>query len=651
MTADLLVVGATPAGIGAAVRAAREGLTVVVTNRTAHVGGMLASGLQVYDTIYEGYRAPLWQEFTERMQEQYRSRYGPDSEQLRKCSYRDPSRHGSRPAFEPHVAEAACAAMLAGERRIILLTGWIPTAVERTGALIAAIRVRRYRGDDERRIAAAAYVDATYEGDLAALAGAPYRVGRESRDEYSEPHAGRIFTRIDPVSYPKQDLLPRMNLHMFSRTSGALWAGSTGEGDDAVMAYCTRLVLTRATENRIPVEPPQGYAPDEYLPLLQDEVANLGARTRLASSWLLTDPEGIRFGAGAMPNGKRNWLGGNLVGGNHRYPDADWPERERIIAEHTDFALGLLYFLQHDERVPQEVRRDVGAWGLPKDEFTDNGGIPPEIYVREARRIVGRDVFTEHDGTLAPGIGRSPVKSDSVGITDWPMDSHDCHAERMPGSMNEGEFMLTEKTRPAQVAFRTLLPVGLDNLLVAWCISATHVGWGTIRLEPTMMPVGESAGWAAVLAAQSGVAPAAVEPDELVRSLVEHRIMVSFFNEFDMASDAPWVPAVQFLGTRGFFSDYDARPADPLGRRTASVWAAAAAEVMAGELDAAATARRIAAVGGAEEGNATRADLLEMVAGELRRRGLPPPGERAGAGGTAISRADAALLLYGLTAR
>ena len=651
MHVDLLVVGATPAGIGAAVRAAREGLTVVLTNRTAHVGGMLASGLQVYDTIYQGYRAPLWQELTERMQEHYRSTYGPDSEQLRKCSYRDPTRHGSRPTYEPHVAEAACAAMLAGERRITLLRGWIPVAVERTGALIAAVHVRRYHGDDEQRIAAAAYVDATYEGDLAALSGAPYRVGRESRDEYDEPHAGRIFTRIDPVPYPKKELLPRMNLHMFSRTSGAVWAGSTGEGDDAVMAYCTRLVLTREAENRIPIEPPQGYAPDEYLPLLLDEVANLGARTRLATSWLLNDPETIRFGAGAMPNGKRNWIGGNLVGGGHRYPDADWPERERIIAEHTDFALGLLYFLQHDERVPEGVRRDVGEWGLPKDEFADNGGIPPEIYVREARRIVGRDIFTEHDGTLAPGIGRSPVKFDSVGITDWPMDSHDCHAERMPGSMNEGEFMLTEKTRPAQIALRTLLPVGLDNLLVAWCISATHVGWGTIRLEPTMMPVGESAGWAAVLAARSGVAPAAVEPDELVRTLVEHRIMVSFFNEFDMASDAPWVPAVQFFGTRGFFSNYDARPADPLGRRTAAVWAAAAAELMAGELDAPATARRIAALDGAEEGGATRAELLELVAGELRRRGLAAPGDLAGGGAAAITRADAALLLYRLTTR
>lgn len=192
--------------------------------------------------------------------------------------------------------------------------------------------------------------------------------------------------------------------------------------------------------------------------------------------------------------------------------------------------------------------------------------------MREARRIVGRYTFTEHDGTLAPGLDRAPVHHDAIAITEWPMDSHECRLERRYGSLYDGKILLSEATRPGQVPYRCLLPEDLDNLIVPVAMSCTHVGWGTLRLEPTWMHVGESAGHAVALAQELGIAPANVPVERLQRRLVEHGVMLSFFNEFDMAAEAPWVPAMQFLGTKGLFASYDARPDVPADETTAREW-------------------------------------------------------------------------------
>jgi hypothetical protein len=262
--------------------------------------------------------------------------------------------------------------------------------------------------------------------------------------------------------------------------------------------------------------------------------------------------------AGAL-NGKSLFNSAVLPGEGHDYPDGDLPAREKIIKRHKNFALGLMWFLQNDESIPPDARARYRTIGLPLDEYPDNDNLPYEMYVREARRIVGRYVFTEHDNRLAPGQERTPVHPDSIAFTDWPMDSHDCSWDRRPGFAYDGKLILTEESRPAQIPYRCLLPQGIDNLLVPVCLSATHVAWGAVRLEPVWMQTGEAAGWAAVLAKRQNTTPGALDSDLLIRTLCENRHFVSFFNDLEALADHPALPAAQYFATRSFFTDYNAR--------------------------------------------------------------------------------------------
>ena len=243
------------------------------------------------------------------------------------------------------------------------------------------------------------------------------------------------------------------------------------------------------------------------------------------------------------------------------------------MPRHRDFALGMLHFLQHDEEVPKQVRANASLVGLDGAAYTDNGNVPWEMYARETRRLLGRAVFTEHDGTLARGFERAPIHLDAVGFTEWPMDSHECHWETVPGSDREGKILLSEITRPGQVPYRALLPREVDNLLVPVCLSASHVGWGTIRLEPTWMPLGEASAVACRLAAEDGHGLVAeVDVDRLQRRLLAQGTRISFFNDALEDACAPWFEAVQRLAVRGFFNSYDARPLEPLSEGVAAAW-------------------------------------------------------------------------------
>jgi hypothetical protein len=194
------------------------------------------------------------------------------------------------------------------------------------------------------------------------------------------------------------------------------------------------------------------------------------------------------------------------------------------------------------------------------------------LYIREARRLVGRAVFTEHDALLAPEIERAPIHSDSIAITEFSLDSLACSTDRVEGSLCDGQLFQMEVSRPAHVPYGVLLPRALDNLLVVTTVSATHVGWGTIRQTPTLMHLAESAARAVVLAGQQRVAPARLDVGLLQRHLVAHGIMISFFNDFDMTTRADWVGPMQYLGTKGFFGSYDARPNEPLTQAVANCW-------------------------------------------------------------------------------
>ena len=338
-----------------------------------------------------------------------------------------------------------------------------------------------------------------------------------------------------------------------------------------MQAYNYRFCVSRDPANRVLPEKPANYDREEFLHY---------------------DRKSIATNAG--PNQKSHMNSPILPGENAAYPEASWPEREKIIARHRDFALGLMWFLQNDESVPEKQRAAFREWGLAKDEFPDHDHIPYEMYVREARRLNGRHVLTEQDNSLPPGLGRTPVQPDSIAITDWYMDSHACTTGSRPGYRYDGKLILTEESRPGQIPYRALLPKGVDNLLVPVCLSATHVAWGAVRLEPVWMATGEAAGFAAALAKREKTTPGQLNPDHLVRTLVEHRQLVSFFNDVKVDAKEDWIPAVEYFGTKGFFASYDARPNEPLTREVAIAWVIGFEQLRNGKIDATTLARSIA---------------------------------------------------------
>ncbi len=560
---DLVVVGGTPGGIACAVRAAREGLSVLLVNRHDHLGGILSSGLGVWDTQWEGKRSPIYDETRAAFFEHYRSTYGENSPQ-----YRDalPGKTGhTNGRYEPHVAERFVTGLVAREKNITVLKSFIPVAVEQAGGLLKSVTLRAARGAEERLVQARTFADCTYEGDLAALAKVPCRVAREARAEFNEPHAGLIFMRPvmqapDSETARLAALRDALKLRKFPGFQ-QLMPESTGAADPAVQACNYRTMLTTDPANRVPITKPANYDP-YFLKSLE-----------------------IFSGVESIPGGKFGWNRPQIVGRQTAYVEAGWDERQRIMDEHWEATMGLLYFLQNDPTVPEGVRRAWLEYGLAKDEFADNGHRPYEMYVREARRIEGRAIYTEHDATLPPGLGRAPAHADSVAMTEWYMDSHSCTPARIAGALEEGKAMLHQETFPGQIPYGCLLPREVNNLLVPVCLSATHVAWGTVRLEPVFMQLGESAGHAAALAAKGRTTVAALDPDLLVRKLAASHSTVSFFNDVDITSDAPEVAAAQYFGTKGFFASYDARLGEPLTESVKAAWQEAFANLKKGDLE------------------------------------------------------------------
>jgi flavin-dependent dehydrogenase len=618
---DLVVIGGTPGGIACAVRAAREGLRVLLVNHTRHLGGFITSGAGGWEAPYDGLRSPLYAEMRTGAADYYRETYGEASQQHR-ASLPDPdsNAHIDRPKIEPRVAEMLFNQMVEREKTLAVLTGFYVESAERNGALLKSVTLRktgvppvRAGGPPARptggtpvfpdsrdgrlpecvRVMAKVFADGMYEGDLAAAAKVPYRTGREARAEYNEPHAGVIYTKErhkEPGQrgFPKDANEGRLKIRYNSHASAEIIeADGSGEADASVMAYNYRLILTRDPENRVMVSKPAGY-----------------------------DPAIVKQTAGGgfvpnLPNNKVAWNGGRQIGPQNGYPEADWPTRERISKGYLDGMLMLLWHLQNE--APEAERNKWKDYGLAADEFADNGHVPYEIYVREARRIVGRYVFTEHDNKVAAGLARTPIHGDSIAITDWPVDSVACLKRSVPGGHLDGIFFLGEETRPAQVPYRSLLPRGVDNLLVPVALSASHVGWGSIRLEPVWMQTGEAAGFAAALAVKNQTTPAELNPDLLLRALVGNRVMVSFFNDGDVASDEPCVPAVQYFGTKGFFHSYDARAGEPLKLATGKMWADAFARLKDGDPNE--VARAVAAAEAGDSKPMTAAEFAALLPG------------------------------------
>ncbi len=555
---DVVVIGGTPSGIACAVRAARDGLSVLLVQHNRHIGGMLINGLMQWDAIYGGPRSPLFNEYAAMIEDYYRDTYGAQSEQYEQARYTQ--EHYPMSRFECGVAEHLFNRLVSAESNLTVLLSHYPSAVELDDSLLKTLTLREYGTLNDIAVTGTTYVDATYEGDLVALSKVPYRVGRESREEYGEPHAGKVFTNISHEGGPRDAKEGKLNLHLYSHSQGSIDPNSSHVADKAIQGFNYRFCLSNEEGNiRLPDVPPN-YKREEYV-----------------------DYYRLGISAGKL-NGKALFNNALLPGENHAYPEASWLQREKIIERHRNFAVGMIHFLQNDESVPPASRVRARRIGLPLDEFPDNDNIPYEMYVRETRRIVGRHVFTELDNRPATGLDRPPIQPDSIAFTDWPMDSHDCTWDRSQGYEFDGKLILTEESRPAQIPWRCLLPQGVDNLIVPVCLSATHVAWGAVRLEPVWMMTGEVAGTAAVVAKLHQTTPGKLAPDLLLRTLVANKHFVTFFNELQVDAEHSAMAAAQYFGTKGFFANYAAKLDEPLTEAVKAAWQNAFAKLKQGEL-------------------------------------------------------------------
>lgn len=540
---DVVVIGATPAGIAAAISAARSGCKTALVERTTHIGGMMTGGLSATDRRYRQASGGLFAEFLRRVEGFYVQAHGENSPQHRAC------RDGY--LFEPKVALQVFQHMIAETLNLHTylrheLVGVVTDKHSNISAVLLLDKNRGIRWRMDGRI----FIDATYEGDLAATAGVPYRVGREGRYEFGEEYAGEVFwdSRNRQITFGKSD------------------------GDKKVQAYNYRLTLTKRADNRRLIAAPPNYDPDLYAEIAERVKENVLWHPMEIVSLVKLPQQ--KFDANNTPG---PFPSTDFIGANYEYPEADWHKREKIAREHRNYIVGLLYFLQTDQKLPNEFRVAAQHWGFAADEFVDNDNFPPQLYVREARRIIGEYVFTERDARPTFPGRRAPVHEDSIAVAEYPIDSH-ATTPRAPKQpyLHEGFFYLPQITVPSHVPYRVMVPKGrgmrdegrdkrVDNLLVCGAVSATHIGFGTLRLEPVWLSLGQAAGTAAHLAlAQNPQNPSvrSVPIDLLQRLLLQQGQVIAFFHDLPPPATEEFA-AIQFFAVRGFFDTYEARPNEP----------------------------------------------------------------------------------------
>lgn len=535
---DVVILGGTPGGIGAAISAARFGQSVALIEYYPHLGGMTTSGLGKSDIETTGAIGGLWDEFIQRVLRYYTETYGADSPQVKD------SRNGY--FYEPTVAESILTRMIQEQPGVQVFLPYRLEGVERNQNRVAMVRVSHCQTGATREIQGEIFIDATYEGDLAAWAGVEYRLGRESRSQFDEAHAGVIY-----MDHRTRALLP----------------GTTGQGDGRLPAYTYRLCLSSDPNNRVLPEMPPDYDRNRYLNYLLD--LKLGRLKSAVDALSIAPLPNQKYDANMKP-----WpLGFPFAEENKGYPEGSWNEREAIMTHIRNLTLGLVYFIQNDPEVPQADRERARQYGLAKDEFTDNGNFPFQFYVREARRIEGEYTLTEKDLTFSPGVLRAPVHADAISAGEFPIDSFPTRKyEKGHESAMEGYIlMLKEYTQPYQIPYRVMIPRRLENLLVPVAVSATHIAFSSVRLEPTWMSLGQAAGVAAHIALEMGVPPRLVSISKLQRMLISQGAVLSYFSDIPKGSID--FSTFQFLGTKGFFDSYEAHPDESLASSTACQWA------------------------------------------------------------------------------
>jgi hypothetical protein len=500
---DVVVYGATPGGIAAAVAAARQRASVVLIEPSRHIGGMVSGGLSATDYGNPAYIGGLALEFFDRAA----------------AKYHDPARLASprdKWFSEPHVAERTFLEMV--EQAGVKLA----TKRHLDSVACQSHRISSLCTSDGTVYRGRVFIDATYEGDLMAQAGVKYAVGRESRGVYGESLAGFCLPKLRPRTVAFMATKGSSYVHGTPteldahRSDGTLLWGikdipwpEPGAGDKLVQSYNFRVIATQRKEILVPFPKPKHYDPARYELLLQMVRAYPGIRF-----------ERLVFTA-PIPHGKYDVNASGLIvstdhpGFNTEYPEGDVATRNRIWQDHVDWVQGLFYFLGHDQRVPQALRDQVNCWGLCKDEFVDNDHWPYALYIREARRMIGVYVMRQSD------CQKNTAKPDSVAMGTFILDSHCVERLVTPDGLaiDEGNFDVA--VRPYQIAYRSITPVKeqCGNLLVPVCLSASHVAYGSIRMEPQYMMLGHAAGLAAVMAMEQQVAVQDIDLPKLQRTL------------------------------------------------------------------------------------------------------------------------------------
>lgn len=522
--ADVLVYGGTAAAVMAAVQVKRMGKSVIVVSPDRHLGGLSAGGLGWTDTGNKSVIGGLARQFYHKIYEHYQdsaawkwqsaSEYGERGQGTRAIDGKERTMW----IFEPSVAEAAFEGFIKEHEIELYRDEWLD---REDGVIKEGTTIKKVTTLSGKQFTAQQFIDATYEGDLMAAAGVSYHVGREANSVYGEEwngiqtgvlHHDHYFKKpTDPYiekGNPESGVLPRVSVES---------PGEYGAGDKRIQAYCFRMCLSNHPDNRIPFPKPAEYDPSQYELLVRV----------FESGW---DELFRKFDP--VPNRKTDTnnhgpFSTDNIGMNYDYPDASYERRQEIIAEHEQYQKGLMYFLANDPRIPEQYQTQLNEWGLAKDEFQDNGNWPHQLYIREARRMIGTSVMTEHEV-----MGKRAVPQ-SVGMGSYTMDSHNVQRYiKADGYVqNEGDLGVRPK-QPYQIQLGSLLPKAEEctNLTVPICVSSSHIAFGSIRMEPVFMILGQSAATVAVQAINEKSSVQAVPYEQIRERLATDGQILAFSN-------------------------------------------------------------------------------------------------------------------------
>ncbi len=515
MSVDVVIYGGTSAAVTAAVQVAKMGKKVVVVSPDKHLGGLSASGLGWTDTGDKSVIGGLARNFYHRLYMHYQKE---ESWQWQEASDYGNKGQGNVAIdgkdrtmwiFEPHAAELVFDQLIEEYDIPLYREEWL----DRDGGVqLKGTAIKSLRTLSGKVFEGSVFIDATYEGDLMAAAGVSYHIGREGCDVYGEKwngvqtgvlhHGHHFITDISPYVIPgdpNSSVLPRISTED---------PGEYCEGDSKIQAYCFRMCLTKVPENRVEITRPDDYDSTQYELLVR--IFDAGWR-ELFNKF---DP---------IPNYKTDVnnhgpFSSDNIGMNYDYPEATYERRKEIIGEHVSYQKGLLYFLVSDPRVPTELQEEMAQWGYAKDEFTDNGHWPHNIYVREARRMIGEFVMTENEV-----LGKQPVNR-SIGMGSYTMDSHNIQRYIKPDGFvqNEGDIGV-HPDEPYRIDMGSILPIREEctNLVVPVALSSSHIAFGSIRMEPVFMILGQSAATLATLAVAMDKGLHEISYEELKTKLLE----------------------------------------------------------------------------------------------------------------------------------